>query len=70
VILFSNNYQRFKLDAEALAEFEVQDLSRKTLPEDFRRNPKIHVAYLLRRRNAGVALDAGPAGRSIRSRQD
>ena len=69
VILFSNNYQRFKLDAESLADFEVEDLSRKTLPEDFRRNPKIHVAYLLRRRSAGIAPDAGPAGRSTRSRQ-
>ena len=68
-ILFSNNYQRFKLDAESLADFEVEDLSRKTLPEDFRRNPKIHVAYLLRRRNTGIAPDAGPAGRSTRSRQ-
>ncbi len=69
-ILFSNNYQRFKLDTEALADFDVEDLSRKTLPEDFRRNPKIHVAYLLRRRNAGVAQDAGPAGRSTRWKQD
>jgi 23S rRNA (guanine2445-N2)-methyltransferase / 23S rRNA (guanine2069-N7)-methyltransferase len=69
VILFSNNYQRFKLDAESLADFEVEDLGRKTLPEDFRRNPKIHVAYLLRRRNSGIAPDAGPAGRSTRSRQ-
>jgi 23S rRNA (guanine2445-N2)-methyltransferase / 23S rRNA (guanine2069-N7)-methyltransferase len=49
VILFSNNYQRFKLDTGSLAEFEVEDLSRKTLPEDFRRNPRIHVVYLLRR---------------------
>jgi 23S rRNA (guanine2445-N2)-methyltransferase / 23S rRNA (guanine2069-N7)-methyltransferase len=68
VILFSNNYQRFKLDAESLADFEVEDLSRKTLPEDFRRNPKIHVAYLLRRRSAGIARDAGPEGTSNRSR--
>jgi 23S rRNA (guanine2069-N7)-methyltransferase / 23S rRNA (guanine2445-N2)-methyltransferase len=52
LILFSNNYQKFRLDTAALPGFEVQDLSRKTIPEDFRRNPKIHVAYLLRRRDA------------------
>jgi len=62
VILFSNNYQRFRLDAGSLADFDVQDLSRKTLPEDFRRNPKIHVAYLLARRKAGVARNVEPAG--------
>ncbi len=50
LILFSNNNQRFRLDAEGLAGFEIQDLSRATIPEDFRRNPRIHVAYLLRRR--------------------
>jgi 23S rRNA (guanine2445-N2)-methyltransferase / 23S rRNA (guanine2069-N7)-methyltransferase len=50
LILFSNNYQRFRLDSAALAEFEIEDLTRATIPEDFRRNPKIHVAYLLKRK--------------------
>jgi 23S rRNA (guanine2445-N2)-methyltransferase / 23S rRNA (guanine2069-N7)-methyltransferase len=54
-ILFSNNYQRFRLDAEGLRDFTVRDLSRATIPEDFRRNPRIHVAYLLTRREAAVA---------------
>jgi 23S rRNA (guanine2445-N2)-methyltransferase / 23S rRNA (guanine2069-N7)-methyltransferase len=63
LILFSNNYQRFRLDTEALAEFQVEDLSRATIPEDFRRNPKIHVAYLLRPRAAAVAAGPGSAGR-------
>jgi 23S rRNA (guanine2445-N2)-methyltransferase / 23S rRNA (guanine2069-N7)-methyltransferase len=52
LILFSNNYQRFRLDVDALADFAVQDLSRATIPEDFRRNAKIHVAYLLRRKDS------------------
>ncbi len=30
--------------------FEVEDLSRATLPEDFARNPRIHVCFLLRPR--------------------
>jgi 23S rRNA (guanine2445-N2)-methyltransferase / 23S rRNA (guanine2069-N7)-methyltransferase len=54
-ILFSNNYQRFRLDTDGLADFEVNDITRATIPEDFRRNPKIHVAYLLKRRNAALA---------------
>lgn len=50
-ILFSNNYSRFKLDAAALAAFEIEDISRTTLPRDFSRNPRIHSCFLLRARN-------------------
>lgn len=48
-ILFSNNYRRFKLDAEAIAElgYKVVDWNKKTLPEDFKRNPNIHHCWLL-----------------------
>jgi 23S rRNA (guanine2445-N2)-methyltransferase / 23S rRNA (guanine2069-N7)-methyltransferase len=53
-ILFSNNYQRFKLDSAVLRDFEVQDISRATLPEDFKRSPRIHVAYLLAHRKPGA----------------
>ncbi|HEU4600427.1 MAG TPA: bifunctional 23S rRNA (guanine(2069)-N(7))-methyltransferase RlmK/23S rRNA (guanine(2445)-N(2))-methyltransferase RlmL [Steroidobacteraceae bacterium] len=51
VIVFSNNYTRFKLDAPALPEFAIEDVTRKTLPRDFERNPRIHCAYVLRRRH-------------------
>jgi 23S rRNA (guanine2445-N2)-methyltransferase / 23S rRNA (guanine2069-N7)-methyltransferase len=49
-IVFSNNYTRFKLDAAALAEFEIEDISRNTVPEDFSRNLRIHSCFLLRSR--------------------
>jgi 23S rRNA (guanine2445-N2)-methyltransferase / 23S rRNA (guanine2069-N7)-methyltransferase len=52
-IVFSNNYTRFKMDREALASFEVQDLSARMLPRDFQRNPRIHSCYLLRARSTG-----------------
>ncbi len=52
VIVFSNNYTRFRLDAEALSNFDVQDITQRTLPQDFRRNPRIHRCYLLRPRGA------------------
>jgi 23S rRNA (guanine2445-N2)-methyltransferase / 23S rRNA (guanine2069-N7)-methyltransferase len=47
-IVFSNNYTRFKLDAGALAAFDIQDLGRRTLPRDFERSPRIHACFLLR----------------------
>jgi 23S rRNA (guanine2445-N2)-methyltransferase / 23S rRNA (guanine2069-N7)-methyltransferase len=49
-IVFSNNYTRFKLDVEQLADFDVRDLTKETLPRDFLRNPRIHSCFLLRRR--------------------
>ena len=55
VIVFSNNFQKFKLDPAVTQAFEVEDLSRATLPEDFARNPRIHVCFLLRPRAAGCA---------------
>jgi 23S rRNA (guanine2445-N2)-methyltransferase / 23S rRNA (guanine2069-N7)-methyltransferase len=52
-ILFSNNFQKFKLDPAVAGAFEVQDLSKATLPEDFARNPRIHVCFLLTPRVPG-----------------
>jgi 23S rRNA (guanine2445-N2)-methyltransferase / 23S rRNA (guanine2069-N7)-methyltransferase len=52
-IVFSNNYTRFKLDAAALPMLEIEDMSRKTLPRDFERNPRIHSCYRLRARGSG-----------------
>jgi len=49
-IVFSNNYTRFKLDAAGLAAFEIEDLGRTTVPEDFARNPRIHSCFVLRAR--------------------
>jgi 23S rRNA (guanine2445-N2)-methyltransferase / 23S rRNA (guanine2069-N7)-methyltransferase len=49
-IVFSSNYTRFKLDAAALAAFEIEGISRNTVPEDFIRNPRIHSCFLLRSR--------------------
>ena len=49
-IVFSNNYTRFKLDVAALDAFEIEDISRNTVPEDFSRNLRIHSCFLLRAR--------------------
>jgi len=48
LILFSNNYRRFRIDADALAELELRDISASTVPFDFARDPKIHHAWEIR----------------------
>jgi 23S rRNA (guanine2445-N2)-methyltransferase / 23S rRNA (guanine2069-N7)-methyltransferase len=46
-IVFSNNYTRFKLDPQIADIFQVEEWSERTLPWDFRRNPRIHRCYRL-----------------------
>ena len=47
-IIFSNNLRKFKLDEEAVQALglSITDWNAKTLPEDFKRNPKIHHCWL------------------------
>ncbi|MCP4752043.1 MAG: bifunctional 23S rRNA (guanine(2069)-N(7))-methyltransferase RlmK/23S rRNA (guanine(2445)-N(2))-methyltransferase RlmL [Proteobacteria bacterium] len=42
ILIFSNNFRRFKMDIDALSGFQVVDLSKTTLPPDFKRTPRIH----------------------------
>lgn len=50
LLLFSNNFRRFRLDEAALAEFaSVTEISAQTLDPDFARNPRIHRCWELRR---------------------
>ncbi len=51
VCVFSCNLRSFKLDEKALqkAGVSVEDISSDTIPEDFKRNPKIHRCFLVRR---------------------
>ena len=48
-IVFSNNFQRFRLDTGGLNGFSVLDITRETIPEDYARNPRIHQSFLLTR---------------------
>jgi 23S rRNA (guanine2445-N2)-methyltransferase / 23S rRNA (guanine2069-N7)-methyltransferase len=59
-IVFSNNYTRFKLDPQIADSFTVEDWSQRTLPWDFRRNPRIHRCFKLQ-------LSANAAQRSAAS---
>ncbi len=47
-LIFSTNHRRFRLDRESLAEMQIEDWSRQTLPLDFARDPKIHQCWLFR----------------------
>lgn len=43
-LYFSTNYRRFKLWTEEIRATDIQDISQKTVPEDFR-NKKIHQCF-------------------------
>ena len=47
LLIFSNNLRSFKLDKEALADLDIKDITRQTIPKDFERNPKIHQCYYI-----------------------
>ncbi len=44
-LVFSTNLRKFKLDREALASLKIEDITRRTLPPDFERNPRIHQCF-------------------------
>jgi 23S rRNA (guanine2445-N2)-methyltransferase / 23S rRNA (guanine2069-N7)-methyltransferase len=50
LLLFSNNFRKFRLDDTAVAAFaDVREISRSTIDPDFERDPKIHRCWELRR---------------------
>ena len=44
-LVVSTNYTRFKLDALALADLSVEDISAQTIPKDFERHARIHRCF-------------------------
>jgi 23S rRNA (guanine2445-N2)-methyltransferase / 23S rRNA (guanine2069-N7)-methyltransferase len=63
-LLFSTNYTRFKLDADALADLAVEDISARTIPKDFGRHADIHRCFVIRfkdKLNRNAALVKRPA---------
>jgi len=49
VLYFSTNYRRFKLDTNALSDLNITDISAKTIPDDFSRNPRIHYCWEIKK---------------------
>ncbi|MBB6478938.1 bifunctional 23S rRNA (guanine(2069)-N(7))-methyltransferase RlmK/23S rRNA (guanine(2445)-N(2))-methyltransferase RlmL [Spirochaeta isovalerica] len=47
ILIFSNNFRKFKLDEKALDKFNMEEISEKTISEDFRRNNRIHRSWII-----------------------
>ena len=49
VLYFSTNFRRFKIDKPALSGLTLEDITAKTIPEDFSRNPRIHYCWRIQK---------------------
>jgi len=47
VLIFSNNFRKFRLDTKALQDYHIENITRQTMPEDFKRNQKIHNCWFI-----------------------
>jgi 23S rRNA (guanine2445-N2)-methyltransferase / 23S rRNA (guanine2069-N7)-methyltransferase len=52
VLVFSTNLRSFRMDRPALADLALENVSARTLPRDFARNPRIHQCWEVRTRAA------------------
>lgn len=50
LLIFSNNFRRFRLDEDLAGEFEVEEVTGSTIDRDFQRNPRIHRCWHIRHR--------------------
>ena len=50
IIIFSNNYKKFKLDQALENDFLIEDITESTISADFSRNKKIHRCWILKKR--------------------
>jgi len=53
VLLFSTNKKGFKLSPDLMSRFNILDISRDTIPEDFKRRPGIHKCWEIRHATGG-----------------
>lgn len=49
VLYFSTNFRRFSLDTQALTMLKIENITAKTIPEDFSRDPKIHYCWRIQK---------------------
>jgi 23S rRNA (guanine2445-N2)-methyltransferase / 23S rRNA (guanine2069-N7)-methyltransferase len=50
LLLFSNNFRRFRLDPALESEYDLREVGAASVPPDFARNPRIHRAWEIRPR--------------------
>lgn len=51
VLLFSNNLRKFKLDPSLLEDYEITDVTARTIDQDFKRNAGIHHCWIIQAKN-------------------
>jgi len=54
ILIFSTNFRRFRLDAGALPELAIADITRRTIPPDFARDARVHHTFRITRRAGGA----------------
>jgi 23S rRNA (guanine2445-N2)-methyltransferase / 23S rRNA (guanine2069-N7)-methyltransferase len=54
ILIFSNNYRRFKMNWAALEGLAVEEITPQTLPRDFQRRPRIHNCWKIQSAQALV----------------
>ena len=52
VLIFSNNFRKFKMDELTERQFDCQNITPQTLDMDFERNPRIHNVWKITRRSS------------------
>ena len=52
VLIFSNNFRKFKMDELTLRQFDCENITPQTLDMDFERNPRIHNVWRITRRSS------------------
>jgi 23S rRNA (guanine2445-N2)-methyltransferase / 23S rRNA (guanine2069-N7)-methyltransferase len=52
LLIFSNNFRKFKMDELIMRQFAVENITAHALDMDFERNPKIHNVWKISRRSA------------------
>ena len=48
LLLFSTNFRKFRINAEALGDLAVKDITKVTVPFDFARDSRIHASFEIR----------------------
>jgi len=49
-IIFSNNFRKFKMDPILFPELAIEDITARTIPPDFQRNPRVHRCWIVTHR--------------------
>ena len=52
VLIFSNNFRKFKMDELVMRQFSTDNITAQTLDPDFERNPRIHSVWKITRRSS------------------